>query len=290
MTNRRFLKILLILNLLLLSYFIFKPYAFYKAITIRFIDDTSLLLKMDTSISNDLLYNTINSLKKIPTTVYATTKQERINKFLNGEGNCSNQAIAMGEILNNHKKKYQIIHLLPLFDFTIGGGHTLLQTNLNDSLALIDITGRAIIRYRNKLIDAKELESIINTKNKSLIRLEILNNLRYETEKYYYNHKQDYVLGIIPDREFLKFYSFISYLPSIKNEDKFTQSIYYGLASLFNKLPNVYINKSNKKKIFRGTFIFDFTFSYGLLISTWVTILYLTFMTVNFLLNTKKII
>gem|GEM_PF-1107676 len=57
------------------------------------------------------------------------------------------------------------------------------------------------------------------------------------------------MIGIVPDYEYQKFYAFTDWLPIIKKESRKTQSFYYAIAVMFNRLPHVCVDTKNKEKL-----------------------------------------
>lgn len=152
-------SLLFAIVLIIISYFLLRPYSFYKSIAIRYTDETEKLIHKYSLFLDSLTVNSIKVLPKRQGTVFSIKKKERIKKQLQGSGNCSNQSVASGAILSEFGKHYQVIHPMPVPTFLEGSGHTALQAEYKDSLAIFDILGRSLIKQNNHLINYRDLDS-----------------------------------------------------------------------------------------------------------------------------------
>lgn len=265
---------LILINLLLVIYFYTRPYSFYKAIAIRSVQDFGSLIKSDSINSDEYTINTISQLPGKRGTVYSHNKEKRQKLFLEGYGNCSNQAVAMGSLLYDRNKKFQVIHLMPVFEFLEGGGHSVLQTTYYDSLMIFDLLGRSILRKNNHLVTYKDIDSLAEKTNKNKISLQILNSNRADVEDYYNPDSNYFVVGIVPDEEYRKFYDFTQHLYVPEKETRITQALFYSITTLFNKLPHIYIQEKDLDKLNQNKkFKLDKNLSFGLVINTWLIII-----------------
>jgi hypothetical protein len=273
---------LILLNLLLVAYFYLRPYSFYKAIAIRSIDNFQELIISDTINQDIFTINTISNLSQRRGTVYTHNRAKRVKLFKEGFGNCSNQAVGMGTILSDYKKRFQVVHLMPIFQFLEGGGHTVLQTTYNDTLMIFDLLGRSILRKNNHLINYLDLDSLANKKSNSPIAFDILNPNRASVESYYNpDINKNIIIGIVPDDEYRKFYSFTKYLYTPEKESRITQAFFYSITTLVNKLPHIYVLEKDYEKLNQNKkFKFDRFLSFTLVINTWIifTLLLLFFL------------
>ncbi len=265
---------LILINFLLVAYFYTRPYSFYKVISIRSVQDFESHIQSDSINSDEYIIKTISQLPEKRGTVYSHNKEKRQKLFLEGYGNCSNQAVAMGSLLYDRNKKFQVIHLMPVFEFLEGGGHSLLQTTYNDSLMVFDLLGRSILRKDNHFITYKDIDSIAERTNKNKISLEILNSNRADVENYYNPDSNYFVIGIVPDEEYKKFYDFTRYLYVPEKETRITQAFFYSITTLFNKPPHIYIQEKDFYKLNQNKkFKLDRILSFGLVINTWLTLI-----------------
>lgn len=268
---KKVLLILILLNCLLVVYFYTRPYSFYKAIAIRSVADIETLIETDTINSDNFAINTISQLPARRGTVYSHNKQKRQKLFLEGYGNCSNQAVAMGSLLSDQNKNFQVVHLMPVYGFLEGAGHSVLQTTYNDSLMIFDLLGRSILRKNNHLITFKDLDSLAEKKAKTNILLEILNNNRADVANYYNADSNNFVIGIVPDNEYKKFYAFTKFLYTPEKETRITQAFFYSITTLFNRLPHIYIQEKDLEKLKQNKiFTRDRILSFSLVINTWL--------------------
>jgi hypothetical protein len=265
---------LILINLLLAAYFYIRPYSFYKAIAIRSVEELKELVVSDTINKDNFTISTISNLPQKNGTVYTHNRAKRIKLFKDGYGNCSNQAVAMGTILYDFNKRFQVVHLMPIFQFLEGGGHTVLQTTYNDTLMIIDLLGRSILKKDNHLINYLDLDSLTNNSSNKPISFEIINPKRARVEGYYHpDSTQNIVIGIVPDVEYKKFYAFTKYLYTPEKESRITQAFFYSIAIMFNKLPHIYVQESDFEKLNQNKkFKLDRFLSFTLVIITWIVI------------------
>jgi hypothetical protein len=263
---------LILINLALLAYFFTRPYSFYKVIAIRSVKDFNSLIESDSINLDDFIIKTISSLPENSGTVYTHNEEKRKKLFLEGSGNCSNQAVAMGTILNDQNKRFQVIHLMPIHKFLEGGGHTVLQTSFKDTLMVFDLSGRSILRKEDKVINYRDLDSLANLTSGKDIALQILNSNRSKTEIYYNSDStKNIIIGLVPDIEYEKFYSFTKYLYSPDKDSRLTQVFFYSISILFNKLPHIYIQKCDLEKLNQNKkYKLDRFLAFTLVINTWV--------------------
>jgi hypothetical protein len=263
---------LILTNLFLAAYFYTRPYSFYKAIAIRSVDNFNELIIGDTINQDNFTINTISNLPFKSGTVFSHNRSKRVHSFKDGFGNCSNQSVAMGSILSDYNKRFQVIHLMPIFELLEGRGHTVLQTTYNDSLMLIDLVGRSIPKKDNHLINYLDLDSLANNSSKKSITFEILNPKRARIESYYNtDSNKNIIIGIVPDEEYKKFYSFTRYLYSPEKESRVTQTFFYSITTLFNKLPHIYVQEKDFGKLSQNKkFKLDRFLSFTLVINTWI--------------------
>jgi len=271
---KKIILALILINCILLVYFYSRPYSFYKAIAIRSIVSFETLIKSDSINSDNFAINTISQLPEKRGTVYSHNKEKRQKLFLEGYGNCSNQAVAMGSLLSDQNKNFQVVHLMPVYGFLEGGGHSVMQTTYNDSLMIFDLLGRSILRKENHLINYKDLDSIAERTTKNKISFQILNNNRANVENYYNADSNYFVIGVVPDKEYDKFYAFTKYLFVTEKETRFSQAFAYSITSLFNKLPHIYIQEKDLAKLKENKkFTLDRILSFSLVINTWLIII-----------------
>jgi len=268
---KRLIPALILINLLLVAYFYTRPYSFYKVIAIRSVEDFNDLIQTDTLNNDNFTINTISTLPQKRGTVYTHNREKRIKLFQEGYGNCSNQAIAMGTILSDYNKRFQIVHLMPVDQFLEGGGHTVLQTTYNDTLMIFDLLGRSILRKENHLINYKDLDSLAKKSSTLPITFDIINPNRAKVESYYNPDSiNNIVIGMVPDEEYKKFYSYTKYLYTPENDSRLSQVFFYSTAILFNKLPHIYIQKYDLEKLNQNKkYKLDRFLSFTLVINTW---------------------
>jgi len=277
MFKKTFLTLILI-NLLLLVYFYTRPYSFYKVIAIRSVQDVGFFIQSDSINSDEFIINTISKLPKKRGAIYTHNKAKREKLFLEGFGNCSNQSVAMGSLLSDQSKKFQIVHLMPVYGFLEGGGHTVMQTTYNDSLMIFDLLGRSILRKDSHLITYKDLDSLAQRTTKNKISFQVLNNNRADVENYYNTDSNYFVVGIVPDEEYKKFYAFTKYLYVPEKETRITQAFFYSITTLFNKLPHIYIQEKDFEKLKQNRkFTIDRILSFSLVINSWLILIGLFF-------------
>ena len=263
---------LIIINLFLVAYFYSRPYSFYKVIAIRTVKDFNGIIKTDTINSDLVTTKLISQLPEKRGTVYSHNKEKRKQLFLKGFGNCSNQAVAMGTILSEQNKRFQVVHLMPVNEFLNGGGHTVLQTTFRDTLMIFDLLGRSILKKENHLINYKDLDSLANNSSNQEIKFQILNTNRAKVESYYNpDSNNNFIIAIVPDEEYKKFYSFTNYLYTPEKETRLTQALFYSLTSLFNKLPHIYVQEKDVERLNKNKdFKVDRFLSFALIINTWI--------------------
>lgn len=270
---KRIFLLLVFINFSILAYFISRPYSFYKSIAVRYIDSFDQLVINDSIGHDTLIINTIKFLPPRKSTVYTIKKNQRIERLLEGGGNCSNQSVAMGAILSGKKQRYQVVHLMPVPEFLEGSGHTVLQTIYKDSLAIFDLLGRSLLKKNNHSITYRDLDSLANENAILSIETNILNSNRDSVEQYYTHPFKTFIIGIVPDEEYNKFYSFNKWLPIVTQETRYTQAFYYAVACIFNKLPHIYVQKKDEKKLSSyPIYTVDRILSFTLIITTWLSL------------------
>jgi hypothetical protein len=281
---------LIIINLFLVAYFYSRPYSFYKVIAIRTVKDFNGLIKTDTINSDLVTTKLISQLPEKRGTVYSHNKEKRKQLFLKGFGNCSNQAVAMGTILSEQNKRFQVVHLMPVNEFLNGGGHTVLQTTFRDTLMIFDLLGRSILKKENHLINYKDLDSLANKSSNQEIKFQILNTNRAKVESYYNpDSNNNFIIAIVPDEEYKKFYSFTNYLYTPEKETRLTQALFYSLTSLFNKLPHIYVQEKDVERLNKNKdFKVDRFLSFALVINTWIIFSLVTISLLNKLYSRLK--
>jgi len=281
---------LILLNLFLVAYFFSRPYSFYKVIAIRSVKDFNGLIKTDTINSDLVTTNIISQLPEKRGTVYSHNKEKRKQLFLEGFGNCSNQAVAMGTILSEQNKRFQVVHLMPVNEFLNGGGHTVLQTTFRDTLMIFDLLGRSILKKENHLINYKDLDSLANRSSNQEIKFQILNTNRAKVESYYNpDSNNNFIIAIVPDEEYKKFYSFTNYLYTPEKETRITQAFFYSLTSLFDKLPHIYVQEKDVERLNKNkNFKVDRFLSFALVINTWIIFSVVTLSLINKLYSRLK--
>jgi hypothetical protein len=265
---------LILINLLLAAYFYTRPYSFYKAIAIRSVDELNDLIVRDSINKDNFIISTINDLPNRNGTVFTHNKEKRIKLFKDGYGNCSNQAVAMGAILNEYHKRFQVVHLMPINQFLEGGGHTILQTTYNDTLMILDLLGRSILKKDNHLINYLDLDSLANNSSNHPLTFEIINYKRSRIEGFYNpDSTKNVIIGIVPDDDYKQFYTFTKYLYTPEKESRITQAFFYSIAIMFNKLPHIYVQESDFEKLNQNKkFKLDRFLSFTLVIITWIVI------------------
>jgi hypothetical protein len=284
---------LILFNLALVAYFYTRPYSFYKVIAIRSVKDFNSLIESDSINLDDFIIKTISSLPEKSGTVYTHNEEKRKKKFLEGYGNCSNQAVALGTILNDQNKRFQVIHLMPIHEFLEGGGHTVLQTSFKDTLMIFDLSGRSILKKEDKVINYRDLDSLANLTSGKDISLQILNPYRSKTEIYYTpDSTKNIIIGMVPDKEYEKFYSFTKHLYTPEKESRITQAFFYSLTAMINKLPHIYVQESDFDKFNENKkFKIDRFLSFGLVVNTWAIFLFAIIFFLNKLyIRTKTMI
>lgn len=269
---RRVIIALILVNLCLITYFYTRPYSFYKVIAIRSVSDFTSLVETDTINQDDYTLSTISKLPEKRGTIYTHNKEKRKQMFLEGYGNCSNQAVAMGTLLSERNKTFQVVHLMPIYQFLEGGGHTVLQTTFKDSLMIFDLLGRSILKKNNHLINYNDLDSLASNSALQPITFDILNPKRAKVETYYNpDSNKNIIIGIVPDQEYKKFYSFTKHLYTPKKETRLTQAFFYSITTLFNRLPHIYVQERDIEKLNQNKkFIIDRFLSFTLIINTWI--------------------
>lgn len=248
----KFILFSLSLFLLNLSLYIYNPY--YLLRPQQIVNSLNRDINKSNFVSVDDIPKELISLLRIPYEQgenFSVTRKSRINYFLKGQGNCSQQATGMGLILDSLKMDYSIIHFIPKNGLFSGSGHSVLRYKGEISFLLDPLFKMApLIETKSntrRLIDLNELigESIPLTDLCFFKYLDVPEHSKYYTSEFILTFAE------VNKKEMNDFFSQNDVLVDLfhLNEGKDTRLIINGVAAITYNLPTFSVDSSGYSKI-----------------------------------------
>ncbi len=221
------------------------------------LDKSMFRIKQKDSIPNYLI-----KLLSIPNKSgnnFSVSRRTRIDYFLNGVGNCSQQASGMGCILDSLEKKYSIVHILPQSGLLNGSGHSII--NYQDSVSfLIDPMYKSVICIDKGMSDNNFMKlSDLRSRKYYSKNLKFIKFFDSPIPIYYYSDSFAIAYAEVNQNEMRKYlyYNeiFINYL-NLK-ESNFTRILINSIDAILFILPKFKVTTVEYKKILEAypTFI-----------------------------------
>lgn len=283
-------SILFCLNSLLYlynPYYLLRPYQIEQDNNVDRIILNRPLNKIE-NLTNEV-YNLLD-IPNAPGPNFSTTRETRVNLFLQGIGNCSQQSTGMGEVLSNYNFNYSIVHFLPKTGLYEGHGHTIINV-IRDSISFFADPVLKMIPIVEDEMHNKRLMNIQDLYNRSNVyqmnRYKSVINLTNELWKPSFTVAYAEVSQVDMEK-YYRFTESFNRLLGLHDDSNSKRILVNGVALLSGDLPKFKVNHDDYIKLCRSypNFVFLKYLSRFFVYNLYCLILLVFICVVNFL-NSK---
>lgn len=226
---------------------LFRPVAFQKSNTILATSELPALVSAEpfdvVPVLAAVPYTTDAVWTVLPEAKYRETIEE-------GRGNCSQKTFGLAWRLDRDGQGFQIVHLLPLDSFLVGGGHSLLRTRVawedGAAVGLVDLLRGALPLTAERLVDVSDLAS----GPVEDFRFEQINPAGHDSSGYFGAFLDGAVVGVISGEEVGRYFRFVESVYVPLGHARLEKIVYDGLALAFGAYPTIRVPEA--ERLFAG--------------------------------------